>query len=76
VVANDFTQVKPYDVDVVTLGVGQRSDVIVTADGQSNHTAWMRSEIDIPCQNGAVHSALAKAIVHYLDAIPITTGHT
>jgi FtsP/CotA-like multicopper oxidase with cupredoxin domain len=80
VVANDFTQVKPYDVDVVTLGVGQRSDVIVTADGQSNHTAWMRSEIDVPCQNGTVHRALAKAVVHYpdapLDAIPITTGHT
>jgi hypothetical protein len=80
VVANDFTQVEPYEVDVVTLGVGQRSDVIVIAHGHSTDTAWMRSEIDVPCQNGTVYRALAKAIVHYrdapIDAIPNTSGHT
>jgi hypothetical protein len=55
--------------------------VIVIADGKSKDTVWMRSEIDVPCQNGTVHQALAKAILHYpdapLDVLPTTAGgHT
>lgn len=30
VIANDFVAINPYETDVVTLGVGQRSDVIVS----------------------------------------------
>lgn len=79
VVANDFVQVKPYEVDVVTLGVGQRSDVIVTAAKNSTEAVWMRSELDVPCQNGTVHRPLARAVVRYTGAspsiLPNTTGH-
>ncbi|KAH7414378.1 extracellular dihydrogeodin oxidase/laccase-like protein [Phaeosphaeria sp. MPI-PUGE-AT-0046c] len=79
VVANDFVQVKPYEVDVVTLGVGQRSDVIVTAAKNSSAAVWMRSELDVPCQNGTVNRPLARAVVRFPGAstsiFPNTTGH-
>jgi FtsP/CotA-like multicopper oxidase with cupredoxin domain len=79
VVANDFVQVQPYEIDVVTLGVGQRSDVIVTAKEEATDPVWMRSELDVPCQNGTVHRPLAKAIVYFSDAapevLPTTEGH-
>ena len=44
VIALDFDPVKPYNTTVVTLGVGQRADVLVTANAGSNKSAyWMRS---------------------------------
>ena len=48
VIANDFTPIEPYDTKVVTLGVGQRVDVIVRArkDGMASRKGfWMRSNI-------------------------------
>ena len=45
VVAHDLTPIEPYTTDVVTLGVGQRADVIVTATGSSTDSVWMRSTI-------------------------------
>lgn len=46
VIANDFVPVKPYTTKVVTLGVGQRSDVLVTANaGTATSSFWMRSNI-------------------------------
>ncbi len=44
VIANDFVPVKPYTTNVVTLGIGQRADVLVTADaGHPDAAFWMRS---------------------------------
>lgn len=46
VIANDFVPVKPYTANVVTLGVGQRADVLVTANvGDTNSAFWMRSNL-------------------------------
>lgn len=46
VIANDFVPVKPYTTNIVTLGVGQRADVLVTADvGDTNSAFWMRSTL-------------------------------
>lgn len=46
VIANDFVPVQPYNTTVVTLGVGQRSDVLVTANaGGPESSFWMRSNI-------------------------------
>ncbi|KAM7201928.1 multicopper like protein [Naviculisporaceae sp. PSN 640] len=46
VIANDFVPVKPYTTNVVTLGVGQRADVLVTANvGDKNSAFWMRSNL-------------------------------
>ncbi|KAL9118846.1 MAG: hypothetical protein Q9187_004603 [Circinaria calcarea] len=52
VIANDFVPVQPYRTSVVTLGVGQRSDVIVKANGRPTDAVWMRSEFDLNCFPG------------------------
>lgn len=44
VIANDFVPVKPYDTKVVTLGIGQRADVLVKANaGSPRSSFWIRS---------------------------------
>lgn len=45
IVAQDFVALQPYQVDVVTLGIGQRTDIIVEATGSANSSAWMRSTL-------------------------------
>ena len=46
VIANDFVEVQPYTTKVVTLGIGQRTDVLVTANaGNSKSAYWIRSNI-------------------------------
>jgi FtsP/CotA-like multicopper oxidase with cupredoxin domain len=78
VIANDFIPVVPYSTDVVTLGVGQRSDVLVKATGQPTDAVWMRSELDVPCLNVTSYQANATAVVFYSEAdretLPQTTA--
>ena len=46
VIAYDFVPIEPYDTKVVTLGVGQRADVLVKANvGRPRSAYWMRSNI-------------------------------
>ncbi|KAK4125200.1 multicopper oxidase [Parathielavia appendiculata] len=46
VIAEDFVPVEPYNTSVVTLGVGQRTDVLVTANvGKPESAFWMRSNL-------------------------------
>ncbi|CAK3940089.1 multicopper oxidase [Lecanosticta acicola] len=45
VFANDFVPITPYTTDVLTLGVGQRSDVVVKATGRPTDSYWMRSDL-------------------------------
>ena len=45
VIANDFVPVVPYQTDVVSLGVGQRTDIIVKATGKDTDSFWIRSNI-------------------------------
>ena len=44
VIATDFVPIQPYKNTTVTLGIGQRMDVLVTAD-QSADAFWMRASI-------------------------------
>lgn len=43
VIANDFVPVEPYVTDLVTLSVGQRTDVVVEAIGKPGDAVWMRT---------------------------------
>src|ERR1700709_304435 len=43
VIANDFVPIVPYTTQVVTLGIGQRADILVTGTGGLKSTYWMRS---------------------------------
>ena len=51
VIANDFVPVVPYKTNVVTLGIGQRTDVLVKAIGKSTDAVWMRSNITCSLSN-------------------------
>lgn len=67
VIANDFVLVEPYETEVVTLGIGQRNDVIVEANGDLD-AYWMRSSISTHCSlvhDGREH---ALAAIYYDDA--------
>ena len=65
VMANDFVPIQPYQTDIVTIGVGQRTDVIVEANGNVNESYWMRSTIST-CSFSNQPDALA--IVSYPKA--------
>lgn len=42
IIANDFVPVVPYNVDVVKLAVGQRTDIIVQGGNDTTEAVWMR----------------------------------
>ncbi|KAI1176520.1 multicopper oxidase [Nemania sp. FL0916] len=63
VIANDFDPVVPYNVDFVTLHVGQRTDILVTADADPRATYWMRSTISLNCS--VTYTTEARAIISY-----------
>lgn len=72
VIAEDFVPIKPYNTTVVTLGVGQRTDVLVTADASTSPEAtfWMRSNLT-SCS--PAHQPYAVAVVYYDKANTSTT---
>ncbi|KAF2675303.1 hypothetical protein BT63DRAFT_365564 [Microthyrium microscopicum] len=81
VVANDFVPITPYNTSVITLGVGQRSDIIVLANGTAGSAYWMRSDlgtIGAGCSNTDGVSPQAVAAVYYENAdtsmVPNTTS--
>ena len=67
VMANDFVPVKPYKTNVVTLGIGQRTDVIVEAKMPSNSLVWMRSDISSKCSLARQPNGLAAIYYEKAD---------
>ncbi|KAF3768845.1 hypothetical protein M406DRAFT_327261 [Cryphonectria parasitica EP155] len=66
VIANDYVEVQPYTTQVVTLGIGQRTDVLVTANvGSPTSAFWMRSNIT-SCS--IANQPYAVAAVYYSSA--------
>ncbi|KAI4629445.1 uncharacterized protein J4E87_003709 [Alternaria ethzedia] len=80
VIAVDYIPVEPYTTNVVTLAVGQRTDVIVEAIGKPSDTFWMRSQLaqGFRCTLTDGISPNALAAVYYenasTDAIPKSTS--
>jgi FtsP/CotA-like multicopper oxidase with cupredoxin domain len=73
VIANDFVPVVPYQVEVVTLGIGQRSDIIVKATGKPTDAVWMRSTLGKSAFVGGCNlldgiSPEAVAAIYYQNA--------
>jgi FtsP/CotA-like multicopper oxidase with cupredoxin domain len=66
VIANDFVPVVPYNTSVVTLAVGQRTDVLVTANLASTSSVWMRSNISQLCSS--TRQPFAVAPIYYESA--------
>ncbi|MCJ1313936.1 hypothetical protein MMC25_007616 [Agyrium rufum] len=59
VIANDFVPIVPYNTKVVTLAVGQRTDVIVSAVGKPTDAFWMRANTSSICSASLQPYALA-----------------
>ena len=78
VIANDFVPVNPYQTNVVTLGIGQRTDVLVTATGGAKDAVWMRSDIDTDCLNTTSSNPHGLAAIYYPladpSSVPTTTA--
>ena len=68
IIANDFVPIVPYKTKVVTLGIGQRTDVLVRGKETPNNAYWMRSDIDPSCLNVSWTQLNALAIVYYPEA--------
>lgn len=66
VIAHDLIPVVPYQTDVINIGIGQRTDVIVTASGESTDSLWMRSDVSPKCSTSL--QGHAKAAIYYEDA--------
>jgi FtsP/CotA-like multicopper oxidase with cupredoxin domain len=77
VIANDFTPIEPYTTDFVTLSVGQRTDVIVEANGDPSESYWMRSTANQICSDS--NNPDGRAIIYYEKAdtwaLPSTIGY-
>ncbi|KAF2768645.1 hypothetical protein EJ03DRAFT_389791 [Teratosphaeria nubilosa] len=79
VIANDFVAVEPYETDLVTLGIGQRADVIVQGVDDPRASVYMRvtegpSALQPPgdhpkgCSLNTGVSTTALAAIYYEDA--------
>ena len=58
VVATDFTPVKPISTDSLLLGIGQRYEVIITAD-QPIGNYWMRATAENACASSGNNAGMA-----------------
>ncbi|CAK7229664.1 hypothetical protein SCUCBS95973_007299 [Sporothrix curviconia] len=65
VIAYDFVPIVAYTAKVVTLGVGQRADVLVTANATSGTAFWMRSNV-ATCSTAK--QPYAEAAVYYTNS--------
>ncbi|TKA75701.1 hypothetical protein B0A49_09002 [Cryomyces minteri] len=80
IIAQDMVPVKPYNVSVVTLGVAQRTDVVVYMSDDEWDAIWMRAEIFGGVTCGGSSAGLALAAIYFDNAtettstIPTTTS--
>ena len=65
IIGMDFVPIKPYFTSVLSIGIGQRYDIIVQADQASVASDfWLRAIPDTFCSNNA-NGADIKGIIHY-----------
>lgn len=79
VIAADLVPIVPYTTDVLSVGIAQRYDIIVTADQASlADNFWMRAEPATACSSTNEMQSNIKGIVYYGDSAgtPTTTAYT
>ncbi|RMZ76593.1 hypothetical protein DV737_g4735, partial [Chaetothyriales sp. CBS 132003] len=78
VIASDLVPITPYNTTVLSIGMGQRYDVIVRTTGMSSVASdfWMRAIPQIACSDNDSTDNI-KGIVYYGDnsSTPTTTGY-
>jgi FtsP/CotA-like multicopper oxidase with cupredoxin domain len=76
VITSDFVPITPYETDWLFLAIGQRYDVIITAD-QAVNNYWFRAEVQQACSGWNNNNYNIKSIFSYAGAAagnPTTTG--
>lgn len=72
VIAMDFVPITPYTTTVLSIGMGQRYDVVVTANASSVADAfWLRAVPDAFCSTNG-NAANIKGVVYYNNSISTT----
>ncbi|KAF2760125.1 laccase-1 [Pseudovirgaria hyperparasitica] len=77
VIAADFVPIVPYTTDVLSIAMGQRYEVIVTADQGAEGDYWMRATMMTACSEND-NPDDTKGIIRYdssSTADPTTTGY-
>ncbi|KAL8725287.1 MAG: hypothetical protein Q9181_006469 [Wetmoreana brouardii] len=67
VITHDYVPVVPYTTNVVTLGIGQRTDVLVKATMAPNSAVFMRSNITQHCSTANQPNAVAAIFYEKAD---------
>ncbi|KAK4990071.1 hypothetical protein LTR66_006892, partial [Elasticomyces elasticus] len=78
VIAVDYVPITPYTTNVVTLGVAQRTDVLVTANNYTQSSYWMRAINGggVPCGGSSNPQALAAIYYEGADTTSMPTTAT
>ncbi|KAF1912624.1 multicopper oxidase [Ampelomyces quisqualis] len=77
VIAADLIPIKPYETTAVDIGMGQRYDVIITADQAATADSfWMRAIPQSACSENSNEDDI-KGIIYYDDSTnePTTSGY-
>lgn len=74
VISVDFVPVVPYSTEVVTLAVGQRSEVLIRVPEDLAGPLWMRSVISDICSFTNHHSAYGIVNLDESTSVPRSTG--
>lgn len=67
VIANDYMPIVPYNTSMISLGVGQRADVLVYGSGKPGEKYWIRTNL-IQCSFNDGLQTEARAVVYYENA--------
>ncbi|KAK6956681.1 hypothetical protein Daesc_001960 [Daldinia eschscholtzii] len=77
VIATDLVPIQPYEATIINIGIGQRYDIVVTADQASTADSfWMRAIPQSACSENDSQDNI-KGIISYTDSAstPETTGY-
>lgn len=75
VIAQDFVPIEKYTTNMLSIGIGQRYDVIVDGTGNPGDSVWMRSLVSPDCSLVVNHMA-GFASIHYENASLSITPNT
>ncbi|OIW23743.1 hypothetical protein CONLIGDRAFT_692523 [Coniochaeta ligniaria NRRL 30616] len=78
VIASDLAPIEPYTTTVLDIGMGQRYDIIITADqADTADSFWLRAIPQSACSDNS-NADNIRGIIYYGDTLstPTTTGYT
>ncbi|GKU14531.1 laccase-1 precursor protein [Fusarium langsethiae] len=76
VIAVDFVSIEPYETDHVSIAIGERMDILVTANQASKASSfWLRATPQLDCtKNANPHNALGIVSYSSNSSTPTTKG--